>query len=674
MSEKPSFLIPTKSITFETATAGLLFHELSNRQLTNPQSFKTFFASSQYEAFFGTVKIMRANMKGGGKVIGVFETCDHYAFLSNPFETEEPSILAPGILFFQDPEMIKKALSNGVIHGLIVHIRSEEEYRIAQELFEAACATNVLSALSKDSEFENSSMVFQKFNPGPDIIIYSESFTNWQIPFGCFSMNERAFEPWNNFTNCLTHSSTYSGNMITLSYAIQCIYQKFPDLPYPKYPTFKDVVLGFHKYVNPKVAILYQAFNLAPNVVRAKGAWLEVKRKKNSIERILDCLGNSGCGSRGHNPEDLIDNVINTPLFLDNPVDQLQEQLHKLTGLSQFCMTTSGARAVDLALVMARQQLGKPLRVISFTNNYSGKTLGALSVTFYEGYKNQFYPLYSEVHFVDPRSGTDKVTQLIEEKGINFAWIELLQGDSLDKISSELVDCLKDLQLKGKILIGIDEILTGGFRTGSFLLSEQFDLKPDFVTLSKALTDISFPFACVCYTEKLIDHPSLEALKKMDSNSLGAAIALNVLKGSTNGDLTERVKKRSSELKLELERVCKKSKWIRSVKGEGLLLFIEPNEEVFPISILGKDLFGFFLSSYLINYSNVFLFNCRLTPPLNFGDEESQFLINQLDKSLSKLTTLRLLRFLGVSIFMILIKAGKDNVAYAWKNLKKLKK
>lgn len=672
LAGKPSFLIPTKSISPEAATAGKLFHELSNRQLLRPQSFKTFFVSSQYEAFFGTVKIMRANMKKQRRTIGVFEMSDHYAFLCNPFGCEETAILAPGVVFFRDVEKMKKALQTQQIHAIIVHIQSRKHFEIAAELFKAASTVCVLSALSRDPELEANADFSYIFGQGPDIFIYSESFTNWQIPFGCFSMNDRSFQPWNTIQDCLIHSSTYSGNMIALAYAIHCIYRRFPTLPHSSYPSFKDVILGFQKYVNPKAAILYETLNLAPNVVKAKGSWFDVERKTGSVEKVLDCLGNSGCSNRGHNSENLIEKVIDGKVHSKDSIERLQNLLYKLTGLSQMSMTTSGARAVDLALAMANQQLGMPLRVVSFTNNYAGKTLGALSVTFYDGYKKDFRPLYPEVYFVDPfsKNAEEILDHLIEEKEINFAWFELLQGDSLNTIPQTLINRLKIHQERKRILIGVDEILTGCFRTGSFLLSEQFHLKPDFITLSKGLTDLSFPFACVCYSETLSAHPSMETLKIQNANTFGAAVGLNVIEQALAKDLGHEVKKRSDQLKFDLERICSKSKWIRSVKGKGLLLYLEPDERAFPISIFGKDLFGFFLSSYLINQSNIFLLNCRVTPALNLGDKESAFLISQLEKSLSQLTTWRLLRFVSLSIFMIYLKASKYDILRFFRRLK----
>lgn len=94
--------------------------------------------------------------------------------------------------------------------------------------------------------------------------------------------------------------------------------------------------------------------------------------------------------------------------------------------------------------------------------------------------------------------------------------------------AGKIIEYLKHLQDQKKILLGIDEILTGCFRTGSFLISEYFNLQPDMLTLSKGLSDMTFPFACILTSKNIFDHAkkrapdSLRLFNSEFENSLGA--------------------------------------------------------------------------------------------------------------------------------------------------------
>ena len=202
------------------------------------------------------------------------------------------------------------------------------------------------------------------------------------------------------------------------------------------------------------------------------------------------------------------------------PALSLAQRLsHLLPGdLNRVFFSESGSVSVEIAMKMALQYWingGEKQRrkFIGFEYAYHGDTIGAMSVCDpEEGMHALFSGLLPEQHIVPlPRNDAEFVrfeTFLREHaKGCAAIIIEpLIQGAGGMKMHTP--DTLARIHQAAKhhdLLLIADEIMTGFGRTGTLFASEQADIAPDIVTLSKALTGGTMALAATVATDNIFD-------------------------------------------------------------------------------------------------------------------------------------------------------------------------
>lgn len=169
----------------------------------------------------------------------------------------------------------------------------------------------------------------------------------------------------------------------------------------------------------------------------------------------------------------------------------------------------TGTNAVEAALKLARKVKNRG-NIISFTNGYHGLSAGALATTGNRHFRTEAFVNRSDVSFMpfegyfgpqvntleylrrflaDASSGVDVPAAIIVETvqaegGINVASVEWLKG-------------LEALCREFDILLIVDDIQTGNGRTGSFFSFEPAGIRPDIVTISKAIGGMGLPMSLV---------------------------------------------------------------------------------------------------------------------------------------------------------------------------------
>lgn len=182
-------------------------------------------------------------------------------------------------------------------------------------------------------------------------------------------------------------------------------------------------------------------------------------------------------------------------LYTTRPALGLATRLVSLAGrLGPFKAVqfgNSGSEANEAAIKYARlfkQRTAGPghHKILSFSNAFHGRTMGALSATATAKYREPFEPLVPGMdvaEFNDP-SVLDSV--LTDE----FAGVivEVVQGEGgLNVMNQDFAAELNRICRSRKIVLIVDEIQTGLGRTGTLFASEQVGLKPDIICLSKPL-------------------------------------------------------------------------------------------------------------------------------------------------------------------------------------------
>lgn len=169
----------------------------------------------------------------------------------------------------------------------------------------------------------------------------------------------------------------------------------------------------------------------------------------------------------------------------------LAEKLCEMTGYSKMFFGNSGAEANECAIKLARKysfdKYGKGRHnIITLVNSFHGRTLTTLSATGQDVFHNYFFPFTEGFINAEANNSADLVSKL--DDTVCAVMIEFVQGEGgVIPLDKEFVDTIFEECRKRDILVIADEVQTGVGRTGKFLASENYGVKPDVTTLAKGL-------------------------------------------------------------------------------------------------------------------------------------------------------------------------------------------
>ena len=306
-------------------------------------------------------------------------------------------------------------------------------------------------------------------------------------------------------------------------------------------------------------------------------------------ETYLDLGSNYGVNVFGYNHPSItkalqrqLNNLVNLHCSFNNHVrTQAAENLLKATNgrLSKIFFSNSGAEAIEAALKFARLATGKS-HFIAMKNAYHGKTLGALSATGGDRYRNPFLPLLW--NFTHVSFGDIEELQCSISSNTAAIMIEPVQGEGgIHVAPQEFYSQLQDICLRRNILLIVDEIQTGVGRTGTFLAGEQFGLKPDILCLGKGIAG-GIPIGVTLVTKEISSKiPVHIHTSTFGGNPLACAGILAVLKELENGKVFDEVKELGKYFLDQLKSI--NTPKIIEVRGLGLMIGMELEENATPV-------------------------------------------------------------------------------------------
>lgn len=229
-------------------------------------------------------------------------------------------------------------------------------------------------------------------------------------------------------------------------------------------------------------------------MVRGEGSWLY----DHTDRAYLDLVQGWAVNCLGHSPAVLVDaltaqakQLINpSPAFFNGPMALLSERLAALSGLDHVFFTNSGAEANEGALKLARKwgSLHKngAYKVITMQHSFHGRTLAMMSASGKEAWETLFEPKvpgFSKVPLNDSAALADAIAP-----DTVAIMLELVQGEGgVIPVEDAFVADIRRLADLHNLLIIVDEVQTGVGRTGTFLASEQWGIRPDIITMGKGL-------------------------------------------------------------------------------------------------------------------------------------------------------------------------------------------
>ena len=180
-------------------------------------------------------------------------------------------------------------------------------------------------------------------------------------------------------------------------------------------------------------------------------------------------------------------------LYYNEPMSEAGEKLIKASGISKAFFTNSGTEAIDGALKAARKysytKYGKEagrFEIIAMNHSFHGRSMGALSVTGTEHYREPFEPLIGGVKFADFNDLESVKAQITDKTCAIIA--EVVQGEGgIYPAQKEFLEGLRALCDEKDIILIFDEIQCGMGRTGYYFAWQSYGVQPDVMTCAKAL-------------------------------------------------------------------------------------------------------------------------------------------------------------------------------------------
>jgi LysW-gamma-L-lysine/LysW-L-ornithine aminotransferase len=336
----------------------------------------------------------------------------------------------------------------------------------------------------------------------------------------------------------------------------------------------------------------------------------------------IDCMAGIAVASIGHGNERLANalaeqakKLIVCPQNLGSDTrvkfyEKLFKFIPKSLNLTRVFLANSGSEVNEASLKWARVATGRS-KFVAAKRGFTGRTMGALALTWEKKYREPFEPLRYEAGFTTYNDIESLDKAVTEETAA--VWLEPVQGEGgIHPAEIEYLQAAQRICKERGALLIMDEVQSGVGRTGKFLATEHYDIQPDMVTLAKGLGG-GVPIGALLMTEEVaLKMPKGGHGTTFGGNPLACAAALAVLEEIDSRNLLQHVTEVGSYFQEQLRSIA--SPKIRTVRGKGLLIGVELKEKVAPyIAALKKE------KVLTINAGATVI---RFVPPLIISKEE----------------------------------------------------
>jgi len=366
--------------------------------------------------------------------------------------------------------------------------------------------------------------------------------------------------------------------------------------------------------------------------VRGEGAYLIGERG----ERYLDFAAGIAVNILGHGHPALVKAIADqaatlmhvSNLYGSPQGEHFAQRLVDLTFADTVFFTNSGTEAIECAIKTARRYhyaKGQPEknRIISFSNAFHGRTMGAISATNQPKMRDGFEPLlpgftvvpFNDLAAAEAAIGPDAAGFLVEpvqgEGGILPATPEFLTG--LRRLADE----------HGMLLI-LDEIQSGYARTGAFFAYEHYGITPDIMTVAKGIGG-GFPLGACLATEEAASGMVIGTHgSTYGGNPLAMAAGEAVLDIVEQPEFLDHVKRMGERLRQALEQLIPNHDHLfDGVRGTGLMLGIKLKSDSRAFVAHLRDHHGLLTAAAGDNV-------VRILPPLNIEESHIAECIEKL--------------------------------------------
>jgi len=388
---------------------------------------------------------------------------------------------------------------------------------------------------------------------------------------------------------------------------------------------YDETYESYRRYVNPPLARVMKLSG-SPIELRAQGCTIWDHNGK----AYLDFAGGYGVFTLGHrHPKvlaavreqlDLIALSGKTMfnVMLGRAAKRLAELAPGDLQISFFC--NSGAEAVEGAIKLARAAT-KRHKIVATRNAFHGKTLGALSASGRDYFKDAYSPLLADVDLIEYGT-TDRLEEALQDAAAFV--VEPVQGEGGINIPpSGYLREVRKLCDRTDTLFIADEVQTGLGRCGTLFGCDRDGVVPDVMALAKGLSGGVVPVGAYiaqpdCWNAAYSKDPVMHT-STFGGNELACAAALAAMNVLVEEDLVQNARARGGQLLAGAQRLAKTfPAVVREARGVGLLVGVELTSEGYAGWIIPEMLKAGVTAAWTLNMQRVI----RLEPPLVVNQQE----------------------------------------------------
>ena len=330
-----------------------------------------------------------------------------------------------------------------------------------------------------------------------------------------------------------------------------------------------------------------------------------------------------------------IDKLIHTSnYFYNEPAAKAAKAITEVSGMDRVFFTNSGTEAIEGAIKLAKKYAylkdgSTDHEIIAMQHSFHGRSMGALAVTGNRHYQEAFGPMIPGIKFAQ-YNNLASVEELVNDKTCAIIF-ETVQGEGgIYPAKPEFIKGVRKLCDEKGILLILDEIQCGMGRTGTMFAYEQYGVKPDILTVAKAL-GCGVPVGAFLAREEVAkalvpgDHGTTYG-----GNPLACAAAVKVLELFKKQNVLDNIKKVSAYLEKKLDEIVAEYDYVVERRGLGLMQGLEINTDVKDL----KKVIAACLDNGLILFTagtNVI----RFVPPLVISEADVDEMITKLKKALA---------------------------------------
>ncbi len=415
------------------------------------------------------------------------------------------------------------------------------------------------------------------------------------------------------------------------------------------------------KYMNPQLAKVVKTLGFDRFYVRGEGCYLY----DDEGVKYLDLLSGFGVFALGRS-HPVVRDALHQALDADLP-NMVQMDCALLPGLLAEQLVTrspdqiervyfcnSGAEAVEAAIKFARASTGRQ-RIAYHAHAYHGLTMGALALNGSKEFKKPFgdmLPGAVEIPFGD----VDALRAELRRGDVAAFIMEPIQGKGVYELEGDVWRSLEAACRESGTLFICDEVQTGIGRTGRFYAFEHFGLRPDIITVSKALSGGYVPVGAMLTSDKIfravyssMDRAMVHSTT-FKGNQLAMVAGLATLQVFDDEGIIDHAASMGDVWKKKLGEVAERHEFVHEIRGRGQMIGIEFGAPSSPalkrrwraVESARTALFTqslvvpLFQKHHILTQvaaDNVNII--KLLPALIAGEEEIDLFVNALDELLS---------------------------------------